>query len=98
MRLSLAIVLGSLAADGTWLIVEPFALDSVEGNLNPIGRIFYAASTMICVPASLSQEVGRGLGAQAGPDRLREVVEEAGFTSFRVAAETPLNLIIEAKP
>jgi SAM-dependent methyltransferase len=88
----------SLAADGTWLIVEPFASDSVEGNLNPVGRIFYAASTMICVPASLSQEGAMALGAQAGEKRLREVVMAGGFTRFRRATETPFNLILEARP
>lgn len=88
----------SLAADGTWLIVEPYANDSVEGNLNPVGRMFYAASTMICVPASLSQEVGMALGAQAGEARLRQVVMAAGFSRFRRAAATPFNLVLEARP
>jgi SAM-dependent methyltransferase len=88
----------SLRADGTWLIVEPYANDNVEGNLNPIGRIYYAASTMICVPASLSQEVGLALGAQAGEARLRQVVMAAGFTRFRRATATPFNLILEARP
>ncbi len=88
----------SLAADGTWLIVEPYANDSVEGNLNPVGRMFYAASTMICVPASLSQEVGMALGAQAGEARLRQVVMTAGFSRFRRAAATPFNLVLEARP
>jgi SAM-dependent methyltransferase len=87
----------TLAADGTWLIVEPYAEDKVEGNLNPVGRIFYAASTMICVPASLSQEVGLALGAQAGEARLRQVVTAAGFTRFRRATQTPFNLILEAR-
>jgi SAM-dependent methyltransferase len=88
----------SLGADGTWLIVEPYADDTVEGNLNPVGRIYYAASTMICVPASLSQEVGLALGAQAGEARLREVVMAGGFTRFRRATATPLNLVLEARP
>ena len=88
----------SLAADGTWLIVEPYADDTVEGNLNPVGRIYYAASTMICVPASLSQEVGLALGAQAGEARLREVVMAGGFTRFRRATATPFNLVLEARP
>jgi SAM-dependent methyltransferase len=88
----------SLDADGTWLVVEPYANDAVEENLNPIGRIFYAASTMICVPASLSQDVGLGLGAQAGESRLREVIEAGGFTRFRRAMATPFNLILEARP
>ena len=88
----------SLGADGTWLIVEPYANDTVEGNLNPVGRIYYAASTMICVPASLSQEVGLALGAQAGEARLREVVMAGGFTRFRRATATPFNLVLEARP
>ena len=91
-------VLESLDADGTWMIVEPNASDTVEGNLNPVGRIFYAASTMICVPASLSQEVGLALGAQAGTARLREVVLTGGFTRFRTATTTPFNLVLEARP
>jgi SAM-dependent methyltransferase len=88
----------ALAPDGTWLIVEPFAHDDLTENLNPVGRIFYAASTMICTPASLSQEVGLGLGAQAGETRLREVVTQGGFSRFRRAAETPFNLVLEARP
>ena len=88
----------SLAPDGTWLLVEPFAHDTLEKNLNPFGRIFYGASTMICTPASRSQEVGLALGAQAGPKRLEAVCREAGFTRFRKATETPFNLIFEAKP
>jgi SAM-dependent methyltransferase len=91
-------VLQSLAPDGTWMIVEPFAGDKTEDNLNPVGRIFYAASTMICTPASLSQEVGAALGAQAGEAKIREVVMAGGFTRFRRAAETPFNLIFEARP
>jgi SAM-dependent methyltransferase len=88
----------ALSPDGTWLIVEPMAGDRVEDNLNPVGRIFYSASTMICTPASRSQEVGLALGAQAGEARLREVVTEAGFTRFRRATETPFNLVLEARP
>jgi SAM-dependent methyltransferase len=91
-------VFQSLGTDGTWLIVEPFASDSVEGNLNPVGRIYYAASTMICVPASLSQDVGLALGAQAGEARLRQVVQAGGFTRFRRATATPFNLVLEARP
>jgi SAM-dependent methyltransferase len=91
-------VLGSLAPDGTWLIVEPFAGDRVEDNLNPVGRIYYAASTLLCTPASLSQDVGLALGAQAGEARLRDVVTCGGFTRFRRAAETPFNLVLEARP
>ena len=87
----------SLAKNGTWLLVEPFANDELGDNLNPIGRIFYAVSTMICTPASLAQEVGLGLGAQAGEKRLREVAGKAGFSHFRRAAETPFNLVFEAK-
>jgi ubiquinone/menaquinone biosynthesis C-methylase UbiE len=88
----------ALAPDGTWLLVEPFAHDRVEDNLNPIGRIFYAASSFICTPASLSQEVGLGLGAQAGEARLRDVVTQGGFGRFRRATETPFNLVFEARP
>lgn len=87
----------SLAPDGTWMVVEPFAHDHLHENLNPVGRVYYAASTMICTPASLSQEVGLGLGAQAGEKRLRDVVTKGGFTHFRRAAETPFNLVFEAR-
>jgi SAM-dependent methyltransferase len=90
-------VFRSLKPGGSWMIVEPRAEDNVEGNLHPIGRIFYAASTMICTPASLSQEVGLALGAQAGEKRIGEVVKSGGFTNFRRAAETPFNLVFEAK-
>lgn len=79
------------------MIVEPFANDKLEDNLTPMGRVFYAASTMICTPASLAREVGLGLGAQAGEGRLRGVVTKAGFTRFRRAAETPFNLVLEAR-
>jgi SAM-dependent methyltransferase len=88
----------SLAPDGVWMIVEPFANDALEDNLNPVGRVFYAASTMICTPASRAQEVGMALGAQAGEKRMRDVVMSAGFSNFRRAAQTPFNLIYEAKP
>ncbi len=87
----------TLAADGTWMIIEPFANDKVEDNLNPIGRVFYAASTMICVPASLAYK-GPALGAQAGEARLRNVVTKGGFTRFRRATQTPFNLVLEARP
>lgn len=87
----------TLSSDGVWMIVEPFANDALADNLNPVGRVFYAASTMICTPASLSQEVGLGLGAQAGEARLREVVHEAGFKHFRRAAQTPFNMVFEAR-
>jgi hypothetical protein len=88
----------SLADDGTWLLVEPYANDDVADNLNPVGRVFYSASTLICTPASLSQEVGTALGAQAGEARLRGVAEAAGFSGFRRATETPFNLVLEGKP
>jgi SAM-dependent methyltransferase len=91
-------VAGTLAKDGTCMLVEPFANDRLEQNLNPVGSLFYAASTMICTPASMAQEVGAALGAQAGEARLREVARQAGLTRFRRAAETPFNLILEARP
>ena len=91
-------VLSTLKPDGTWMIVEPFANDQAEQNHNPIGRIFYSASTMICTPASLAQEVGAALGAQAGEERIRKVVTSGGFTRFRRAAQTHFNLIFEARP
>jgi hypothetical protein len=91
-------VLESLDADGTWLIVEPFAHDKFEDNLNPVGRMAYGASTLICTPTSLAQEVGAALGSQAGETRLREVVTAGGFTRFRRATETPFNLVLEARP
>ncbi|RZU41337.1 class I SAM-dependent methyltransferase [Edaphobacter modestus] len=90
-------VRSTLAKDGSWMIVEPFANDKVEDNLNPVGRIYYSASTMICTPASRSQEVGLALGAQAGEARMREVVSSGGFSNFRRAAETPFNLVFEAR-
>src|SRR5689334_3657434 len=88
----------SLAPDGTWMIVEPAAGDRVEDNLNPVGRAYYGFSTLLCTPASLSQEVGLALGAQAGEARIRGVVESAGFTRFRRVAETPFNIVYEARP
>ena len=87
----------TMAKDGVWMIVEPFAHDSLKDNLNPVGRVYYAASTFICTPASLSQEVALGLGAQAGERRLRKVAADAGFTRFRRATETPFNMIFEAR-
>jgi SAM-dependent methyltransferase len=87
-----------LKPDGTFMIVEPMAGDSLAENLNPVGRMYYSASTMICTPGSKAQEVGLALGAQAGEARLRDVLGEAGFTRVRRAAETPFNLVIEAKP
>ena len=91
-------VLEALKRDGTRMIVEPFAGDRLEDNLNPVGRAYYSASTLICTPASLSQEVGAALGAQAGEARLREVVTAGGFSRFRRATQTPFNLVLEAKP
>ena len=88
----------SLKSDGTWMIVEPIAQDALDGNLNPVGRLYYSASTMVCVPTSLAQEVGAALGAQAGEGRLAEVVTAGGFTRFRRATETPFNMILEARP
>jgi SAM-dependent methyltransferase len=88
----------TLRPDGTWMIVEPFAGDRLEHNLNPVGRVFYSASTFICTPASRSQEGAMCLGAQAGEIRIRDVVGRGGFTRFRRAAETPFNLIYEARP
>jgi SAM-dependent methyltransferase len=88
----------SLKPDGLWMIVEPMAGDRLEDNLNPIGRIFYAGSTMVCVPTSLSQEVGAALGAQAGEAKLREVISAGGFRHVRRATETPFNMILEARP
>ena len=91
-------VKSTLAEGGTWMVVEPFGNDRLEDNLNPIGRLFYAASTMICVPGSLSQEVGKGLGAQAGETRLTEVLKAGGFSRVRRATATPFNLVLEARP
>jgi SAM-dependent methyltransferase len=88
----------SLKPDGTWMIVEPMAGDRLEDNLNPVGRLYYAGSTMVCVPTSLSQEVGAALGAQAGEAKLREVITSGGFRSVRRATETPFNMVIEARP
>jgi len=88
----------SLAKDGTWMIVEPFANDQLKDNLNPVGRVYYSFSTLLCTPCSRSQEVGLCLGAQAGETRIREVVNAAGFNRFRRAAETPFNIVYEARP
>jgi SAM-dependent methyltransferase len=90
-------VLKSLAPGGVWMLVEPFANDRLEDNLNPVGRLYYSASTLLCTPASLSQEVGLALGAQAGEKRLREVLNEAGFTRVRRVAQTPANMILEVR-
>jgi SAM-dependent methyltransferase len=88
----------ALAADGTWMIVEPIAGDRVEDNFNPIGRLFYGFSTLLCTPASLSQDVGLALGGQAGEARIRDVVTQAGLTRFRRASETLINAVYEARP
>jgi ubiquinone/menaquinone biosynthesis C-methylase UbiE len=86
-----------LASDGTFLVVEPLAGDRLEENFNPLGRIYYSVSTMVCVPASLSQKVGTALGAQAGEARLREVLTEAGFKRFSRVSETPTNMVLEVR-
>jgi SAM-dependent methyltransferase len=91
-------VFETLDADGTWMVVEPNAADSVQDNLNPVGRVFYGASTVVCTPASLAQEVGLALGAQAGEALLADVIKQGGFTRVRRATETPFNMILEAKP
>ena len=88
----------TLAPDGTWLIAEPHAADTISGNLNPIGRIYYAGSTLLCISNALSQPGGYTLGAQAGEAAIRQLVTDAEFTRFRRAAETPFNLIYEARP
>ena len=88
----------ALAPDGVWLLVEPAAGDSVEDNLNPVGRAYYGFSTLLCTPASLSQPVGAALGTQAGPARIRDVTTAAGFSSFRIAASTPFNNVFEVRP
>jgi SAM-dependent methyltransferase len=85
-----------LAPDGSWMIVEPYAEDAVADNLNPVGRVFYGASTVVCTPASLAQEVGLALGAQAGEAQLSAVIEAGGFSSVRRATQTPFNLVLEA--
>jgi SAM-dependent methyltransferase len=86
-----------LKKDGTWMIVEPIAGDKPEQNMNPVGRLYYNASTMICVPTSLDQEVGEGLGAQAGQAKLSEVIGGAGFSRVRRATEGPFNMVLEAR-
>jgi SAM-dependent methyltransferase len=91
-------VRSTMKSDGTWMIVEPFAEDATEANHNPIGRVYYSASTLLCVPASISQEVGLALGAQAGETRIGDVVRAGGFTRFRRATQTPFNLVFEARP
>jgi hypothetical protein len=88
----------SLAKDGTWMIVEPFANDELQANLNPVGRVYYSFSTLLCTPCSRSQEVALCLGAQAGEKQIQQVVSAGGFTRFRRAAETPFNTVYEARP
>lgn len=87
----------ALDPEGTWMVVEPMAGDRVEDNLNPVGRVFYGFSTLICTPSSLAQDVGLGLGAQAGPAKIREVVTAAGFTRFATVAQTPFNRVLEIR-
>jgi ubiquinone/menaquinone biosynthesis C-methylase UbiE len=88
----------SLKGDGTWMVVEPFSGESLEENMNPVSRVFYSASTMVCVPASMAQDGALGLGAQASERKLREIATEAGFGSFRRATQTPFNRVFEARP
>jgi len=87
----------SLADDGTWMIVEPAAGDAIEANLTPVGRAYYGFSTLLCTPSSLAQEVGLALGTQAGPARIKDVITSAGFTRFRIAAQTPFNNVLEVR-
>ncbi len=91
-------VRSQLTPDGTWMIVEPAAGDSVSANLNPVGRVYYSFSAFLCVPSALSQEGGYSLGAQAGEEPIRRLTADAGFTRFRRAAETPFNIVYEARP
>jgi SAM-dependent methyltransferase len=91
-------VRAALADDGSWMIVEPFANDDLQDNLNPVGRVYYSFSTLLCTPCSRSQEVGMCLGAQAGEKRIQQVVHSAGFSRFRRASQTPFNLVYEARP
>jgi SAM-dependent methyltransferase len=91
-------VRAALTGDGSWMIVEPFANDDLQDNLNPVGRVYYSFSTLLCTPCSRSQEVGMCLGAQAGEKQMRKVVNSAGFSRFRRATQTPFNLVYEARP
>lgn len=91
-------VRSTMKPDGSWMIVEPYAEDATEANHNPLGRVFYSASALLCVPGSMAQEVGAALGAQAGEKRIRDVVTQGGFTRFRRATQTPFNLVFEAQP
>jgi SAM-dependent methyltransferase len=95
---ALAHIRSRLKANGTFMMVEPYAGDTLEANITPVGRVFYGASTMLCTPASLAQDVGLALGAQAGEARVRDVAQQAGFSQFRRATETPFNLVYEARP
>lgn len=88
----------ALAADGTWMVVEPAAADDVSGNLNPVGRVYYNFSTQLCVPNAVSQPGGYALGAQAGEAAIRRIATDAGFTRFRRATETPFNIVYEVQP
>lgn len=88
----------SLGKDGTWMIVEPFANDELKDDLNPVGRVYYSFSTLLCTPCSRSQEVGLCLAAQSGETGIRQVVTSAGFSRFRRATETPFNIVYEARP
>ena len=88
----------TLKPDGSWMIVEPAAGDRLEDNLNPVSRMYYAASTMICVPTSLDQPVGAAFGAQAGFAKLSSAITQGGFGAVRKAAETPFNMVLEARP
>jgi hypothetical protein len=91
-------VLNSLSKDGTWMIVEPFAHNELKDNLNPVRRLYYSFSTLLCTPCSRSQEIALCLGAQSSEKRIREVVTAAGFSHFRRAGETPSNIVYEARP
>jgi ubiquinone/menaquinone biosynthesis C-methylase UbiE len=91
-------VRSTLKPDGTWMVVEPFAGDRLEENLNVVGRVYYSCSTLLCTPASRSEDVGLALGAQAGEAAIRSVLTEAGFSQFRRATETPFNIVYEARP
>ncbi len=91
-------VLAALAPEGTWMVVEPMAGDSVSDNLNPVGRAYYGFSTLLCTPSSLAQRVGLALGTQAGPTRIRDVVTTSGFTRFTSVAQTPFNMVLEIRP
>jgi ubiquinone/menaquinone biosynthesis C-methylase UbiE len=91
-------ILDALKPDGTWMVIEPRAADRLEDNLNPVSRLYYAGSTLVCIPTSKAQEVGAALGAQAGERKLREVISSVGFRTIRRAAETPFNMVLEARP